>query len=285
MVTDQYLQEGTLTTFTGIPFCAEVPYTYLEAKRLLRLLMAEMQADTALDALGVDRIRGGRSAITGTWDYLPFTFSDADEAFTRYPHLTLSIQRDRVVAALVLPDKLDSAMRRQLLSGGYDTFKTAIGRYIEQGRALLDQDTGALPFVEVLQRHYQTRQLSTLDAHMQFDPRTAFQGHDPIKRQEEWLRSAYAVFADKRSNLQIGIGAAFRYGASTTVSTPAFARSVVAAWCATASILDLLLGTTDRRRGGRPDRHRQTAQNALGGPAKRGRRQGGCASGARRSGS
>jgi hypothetical protein len=237
--------------------------------------MAEVQADTALDALGVDRIRGGRSAITGTWDYLPFTFSDADEAFTRYPHLTLSIQRDRVVAALVLPDKLDSAMRRQLLSGGYDTFKTAIGRYIEQGRALLDQDTGAMPFVEVLQRHYQTRQRSTLDAHLQFDPRTAFPSHGPIKPQEEWLRSAYAVFAEKRSNLQIGIGAAFRYGASTTVSTSAFARSVVAAWCATAPVLDLLRGTDDRKSPSQRDRPRQTAQNALGGPAKRGRRTAG----------
>jgi hypothetical protein len=290
MVTDQYLQEGTLTTFTGIPFGAEVPYTYLEAKRLLRLLMADVQADSALDVLDVDRARGGRTAITGSaqtsvWDYLPFRFADAHEGFTRYPHLTLSIQRDRAVAQLILPDKLDGAMRRLLVSGGYEAFKAAVGRYLEQGRALSKRDAGAVPFVEVLQRHYLTRQLSTLDAHMQFDPRTAFSGYGSIKRQEEWLRSAYAVFADKRSNLQIGIGAAFRYGASTTVSTPAFARSVVAAWCATASILDLLLGTTDRRRGGRPDRHRQTAQNALGGPAKRGRRQGGCASGARRSGS
>jgi hypothetical protein len=130
MVTDQYLQEGTLTTFTGIPFGVEVPYTYLEAKRLLRLLMAEVQADPALDALGVDRARGGRPSITGSaqtsvWDYLPFAFSDADEGFTRYPHLTLSIQRDRALAQLILPDKLDGAMRRQLLSGGYEVFKAA----------------------------------------------------------------------------------------------------------------------------------------------------------------
>lgn len=280
MVTDQYLQEGTLTTFTGIPFDTEVPYTYLEAKRLLRLLMAEVQADPALDALGVDRDRGGRPSITGSaqtsvWDYLPFTFSNADEGFTRYPHLTLSIQRDRALAQLILPDKLDGAMRRQLLSGGYEAFKAAIARCIEQGRALSNQDTGAVPMFEVLHRHYVTRQRSTLDAHLEFDPRTAFSDYGPIKRQEEWLRSAYDAFADKRSNLQIGIGAAFRFGASTTVSGPDFARSVVAAWCATAPVLDLVCGTAGKKSPGQPVRPLQAAQNALDGPAKRGLRTAG----------
>jgi hypothetical protein len=268
MVTDQYLQEGTLTTFTGVPFGAEVPYTYLEAKRLLRLLMAEVQADTALDALGVDRAHGGRPSITGSaqssvWDYLPFTFANADERFTRYPHLTLSIQRDRALAQLILPDKLDGAMRRQLLSGGYEAFKAAVARCIEQGRALSNQDTGAVPSFEVLHRHYVTRQRSTLDAYLEFDPRTAFTGYGPIERQEEWLRSAYDAFADKRSNLQIGIGAAFRYGVSTTVSAPEFARSVVAAWCATAPVLDLL-------RGAASERLSRALQNAPRGLGKRG---------------
>jgi hypothetical protein len=245
MVTDHYLQEGTLTTFTGIPFGSEVPYTYLEAKRLLRLLMAGVRADASLDMLRVDRVRGGRSAISGSaqtsvWDYLLFAFSGADEDVTRCPHLTLSIQRDRAIAHLTLPDKLEGGLRRRLLSGGYDRFKAAIAIYIEHLQGMSNQDAGAVPFIEVRQRHFVTRQRSTLDAYLEFDPRTAFPGHGSIKRQEEWLRSAYEAFADKRSNLQIGIGAAFRYGTSTTVSAPDFARSVVAVWRATAPIVDLL---------------------------------------------
>jgi hypothetical protein len=125
---------------------------------------------------------------------------------------------------------------------------------------------------EVLHRHYLTRQRSTLDAHLEFDLRTAFAGYGPIKRQEEWLGSAYDAFADKRSNLQIGIGAAFRFGTSTTVSGPAFARSVVAAWCATAPVLDLVCGTACSNSSGQSDRPPHAAQNALRGPAKRGRR-------------
>jgi hypothetical protein len=229
--------------------------------------MAEVQADAALDALGVDRAHGGRPSITGSaqtsvWDYLPFTFANADERFTRYPHLTLSIQRDRALAQLILPDKLDGTMRWQILSGGYEAFRAAIARCIEQGRALSNQDPGAVPSFEVLHRHYVTRQRSTLDAHLEFDPRTAFSGYGPIKRQEEWLRSAYDAFADKRSNLQIGIGAAFRYGTSTTVSAPDFARSVVAAWCATAPVLDLLRGAARARPADRPSRPSTRLQNA-----------------------
>ena len=55
MVDDGYLLEGTLTTFTGIPFDADYPYDYFEAKRLLRLLMLELRADARLDAVGVHR--------------------------------------------------------------------------------------------------------------------------------------------------------------------------------------------------------------------------------------
>jgi hypothetical protein len=115
----------------------------------------------------------------------------------------------------------------------------------------------------VRQRHYLTRQLSTLDAYLEFDPRTAFPGYGSIKRQEEWLRSAYDAFADKRSNLQIGIGAAFRYGTSTTVSAPDFARLVVAAWRATAPVLDLLRDAAGAAATPPIGRGSEGAQNAL----------------------
>jgi hypothetical protein len=274
MVTDQYLQEGTLTTFTGIPFGAEVLYTYLEAKRLLRLLTADVRADASLATLGVDRVRRGRSSITGSaqtsvWDYLPFAFWNADEGFTRYPHVTLSIQRDRAIAHLTLPDKLEGALRRRLVSGGYEAFKAAIASYIERMQAVLSEDAGAVPFIEVRQRHYLTRQLSTLDAYLEFDPRTAFPGHGSIKRQEEWLRGTYEAFADKRSNLQIGIGAAFRYGISTTVSAPDFARLVVAAWRATTPVMDLLRDAANPIATPPMGQGAQAAKNALRGPQKR----------------
>lgn len=40
---DGYLKEGALTVFSGIPFSAENPYNYPEAKRLLNLSMTELR--------------------------------------------------------------------------------------------------------------------------------------------------------------------------------------------------------------------------------------------------
>jgi hypothetical protein len=114
-----------------------------------------------------------------------------------------------------------------------------------------------------------TRQTSTLDAFLEFDPRTAFSGHGPIKRQEEWLRGAFEAFANRRSNLQIGIGVAFRYGRSTTVCTPNFADTVVAAWRATMPLSNLMHDSAIDMSAPPSGRRPRTSQNALGGPRRR----------------
>ncbi len=88
MIEDEYLREGALTTFSGIPFDVDRPYTYLEAKRLLRLLMAELREDSHLDAVGADRSRPGRKAITGSgqdsvWIVCPSTLPPTRQAPAR----------------------------------------------------------------------------------------------------------------------------------------------------------------------------------------------------------
>jgi hypothetical protein len=133
----------------------------------------------------------------------------------------------------------------------------------------LSEDAGATPFVEVLQRHYLTRQASTLDAFIEFDPRTAFNGHGPIKRQEEWLRGAFEAFSNKQSNLQLGFGVAFRYGISSAVSAPDFARSVITTWRATAPVLDLLREAESAAATPSVGRGSRGPQNDTRGPEKR----------------
>jgi hypothetical protein len=250
MVNDQYLQEGTLTTFTGIPFGAEVPYTYLEGKRLLRLLMPELRADASLDAIGVDRSGAGRPTITGAalpsvWDFLPLAGADPDERFNRYPHLTLSIQRDRTIAHLTLPNDLHGPFRHALVAGGYEAFKTAIGAFIERARSVLSADAGAVPYIEVLQRHYVQRTSAIYDAVLEFDPRTAFRNDSGIKPQEQWLRCTFDVIANRESNLQVDIGLVFSYDRSQVVRSPDFARLAAASWCATEPVLTLIRERVD----------------------------------------
>ena len=81
------------TTVTGIPFGQDHPYTYLEAKRLLRLLMAELRSESSLDAVGINRSSEGRPAITegagSVWDFLPLTVAAPGVAFTKFPHATV----------------------------------------------------------------------------------------------------------------------------------------------------------------------------------------------------
>lgn len=186
MVDDGYLREGTLTTFAGIPFTADYPYTYLEAKRLLRLLMMALRADASLDVLGIDRAGAGRPAITegadSVWDFLPLTLAAADAAFNRFPHLTVSIHRDRVTLLLTLPNGLEGLLRRRILDGGYDAFKAAVDAFVAAAEPLLATDPGAMPLIAVQQRRYASqRSVPVHDALLEFDPRTATGGHPAIK--------------------------------------------------------------------------------------------------------
>lgn len=66
LVKEEYLKSGTLTVFTGLPFCTESPYNYPEAKRFLRLAMDELRLRGDLHkTFGIDRNASGRGAITG----------------------------------------------------------------------------------------------------------------------------------------------------------------------------------------------------------------------------
>lgn len=233
MVDDGYLREGTLTTFAGIPFTADYPYTYLEAKRLLRLLMMALRADTSLDTLGVDRAGAGRPAITegadSVWDFLPLTLAAADAAFNRFPHLTISIHRDRTTLLLTLPNGLEGPLRRHVLDGGYQTFKAAVDAFVAAAEPLLATDPGAMPLIAVQQRRYASqRSVPVRDALLEFDPRTATGRHPAIKVQEEWLRAAYEAFASRRSNLQLAMGVTFSYAHSRVVHEAGFVEAAAA---------------------------------------------------------
>ena len=231
MVDDGYLREGTLTTFAGIPFSTTYPYTYLEAKRVLRLLMGALRADASLDAVGIDRKGAGRPAITETresvWDFLPMTLATPEAAFTRFPHFTVSIQRARTVPAITFPNGLDGRLRRRILDGGYEAFKGMIDAFVTAAAPLLSSDPGATPLIAIQQRRYASqRSMPVSDALLEFDPRTAVGAHPAVKRQEEWLKASYEAFVSRRSNLQLAVGVAFSYAQSRVVHEDRFAVAV-----------------------------------------------------------
>jgi hypothetical protein len=276
MVDDGYLLEGTLTTFAGIPFSADYPYSYLEAKRLLRLLMLELRTDASLDAIGINRSGEGRKAITGSvhdsvWDFLPLTAAAEGDAFTDHPHFTLVLRRDRAVAQVTLPHGLSATLKRRLRDLGYDGFRGAIAAMLDEARSLLASDPGAAPQLTVLQRRYATqRSIPIVDALMEIDPRTALAERGEIKLQEQWLRTAFDVYANRQANIQMSIGVAFPYAKSSRASTPEFVGTVAEVWRAARPLLealDLLPGS------GAPGlREGRTARPARAAAASRNRR-------------
>jgi hypothetical protein len=220
MTTDGYLGSKPLTEFDGIPFGPDHPYTYREAKRVLRLALDELRKRSGLRELGMDPSGRRRSAITGregvsVWDFLPL--KEASEAnFTTCPHLDLSIQAQRTIVVITLPNAVPSLMRRNLVHLGQDGFAELISTVGARVSKAIRGVSRAYPFMEVLQRHYPSQRAHPVtDALLEFDLRTIGGcQRGSVKRQPQWLQAAYSAISKKRSNLQVGIGAVLPYGDS-----------------------------------------------------------------------
>ena len=243
-----YLKEGTLTTFTGFAFGRDEPYAYREAKRLLRLAMGELRKrDDLVEELGMDPNGMGRGAITGSqsdevWDYLPL--DGAPEKFTQYPHLTLSVQSDRLVTIVTVPNGIQPRLRKCIVDLGLDGFMD-LARDISERLSVVSRDyPGAVPYMEAVQRHYTSQRAEAIyDARIEFDLRTAF-GDDTVrphvKQQPQWLTAIYKATANRRSNLQLGIGAMFPYGRCPATSEWCILDGIAGAWISCRPLLQAM---------------------------------------------
>jgi hypothetical protein len=251
MVSDDYLHKGTLTEFSGVPFDEKTPYNYQEAKRILGLAMEKLRLHPKLQKeLGIDPKQEGRPAITGqrgssVWDYLPLKAARAEQIFTRFPHLTLSIQQKRIVVVVILPNGIKPEFRQNIIRLGPDGFTDLVMGIESRLSKAFREVKGAVPWMEIIQRHFPTQRSASIeDARLEFDLRTA-RNYDkklPIKQQPQWLTTVYHVLKSKKGNLQIGIGAAFPYRTCKAVHTSRSLDLFAKAWLACKPILDVSLG-------------------------------------------
>ncbi len=232
-----YLREGTLTTFTGFPFGGDEAYSYLEAKRLLRLAMDEFRQRKDLIKLGIDPKSTGRGAITGSqtdsvWDYLHL--KGAPNVFTEYPHLTLSVQSDNILAIVTIPHGIQRQLRRRIIDLGFEGFSVVMAEITSNILSSLRQFSGAAPIMEAVQRHYPSqRSAPILDASLMFDLRTAFPSHNNdnnVKSQPQWLEATFNALVKKQSNLQLEVGATFPYRMCETTKKRRILDGVAGTW-------------------------------------------------------
>ncbi len=253
LVAENYLKEGTITVFAGIHFGKDNPYDYHEAKRLLRLALDELRTRKALQReLGMNPRGEGRSAITGregsgVWDLLPLARAHRARNFTEYPHLTVGIQRERVLTIVTIPNGIRREFRRNLLAGGKEGFLELIGKVHENLHETLGAVQGALPYAEIVQRHYPWQRAEPIvDARLQFDLRTAFRGpkrwRKSVKRQPQWIEAVYSVLANKHSNVQVAVGAGFPYDRCPAVQTPGILDHIAGVWLACKPLIRRALG-------------------------------------------
>lgn len=245
---EEYLQEGALTVFTGIPFgIDDHMYSYTEAKRLLRLAMNELQHRSDLVAkLGVNENEPRRKAITGkgssaVWDFLKLSKAGV-ATNTEYPHLTLGIHREYLHAVIIVPNGIRTDFRRNLLCGGTNEFQGLFRSVLTNFNKSFVNVNGVFPSVEVVQRRYKTQRSEPLiDAKLEFDLRTAFEKNSTAtffpKIQPQWLEATYDALNNRASNLQLAVGSKFHYVQCEKTHTPEILDYIANAWLACEPLL------------------------------------------------
>ncbi len=246
----EYLKEGTLTRFSGIPFNDEHAYSYLEAKRLLGLLMGELKTKPSIiKRLGADPALPSRGAIKKdlhrVWDYIRLQESKKYDNHTRYPHLTAAICQSEALALVTLPHGVEKDIRKRVFGAGEKAFTKLILDVAVEMRTVLKLDSGVKPYAKVIQRHYPTQSSPPIeDGILKYDLRTILprKGRTPEKYQPEWLPATYEIMTNKKANIQFEIGVEIPYRHSKFISTRESIRLFEACFLAFKPFLDVALG-------------------------------------------
>jgi hypothetical protein len=244
-----YLKEGNLTVFSGIHFGQEKPYTYTEAKRLIKLIMEALRQDKDFcQKAGIDSNIPGRGAITGkqgsaVWDYLSHQNSAKSKDFTNHPHFTLGINQQRLHISITIPNNTETQYRNRLKGLTFDEFQQLIATVVGEMEPLYSKDEGYSPWCTAVQRRYKSQRAHpTHDAVLEFDLRTAIgDGNSSVKPQIQWLQAAFDAYCEKKSNYQLQIGAAIYFDKSETIKTEKALDQIKQTWLACGPLLDLMI--------------------------------------------
>jgi hypothetical protein len=246
MLAQEYDIRGTITVFDGLKFDDDNPYTYREGKRLIRLLGDQLQQRKDLIKIGVDPQGSRRTAITGSdsdqvWDYLPLRAA-RDAKFTAFPHFTMVLHRQRVRISITVPNGVQGGFRSKLASCGPEGFLQLLAQLETNLRPVLKRSRGATPFIYLTQRHFTSRRgASEMDARIEADLRTAIPGRTGgVKYQPQWLDAVFALLVNRRSNMQTGVEAHFRYDCPI-VRSPKAVDLLADTWKALVPLVDFVV--------------------------------------------
>jgi hypothetical protein len=246
MLADEYSFEGTITMFSGFQFNKEQPYTYLQGKRIIKLLGEDFRKNRILLLqLMIDPDGKGRGAIKqgkdgSVWDFIPLQVAKNANSFVSYPHLTMAIRPDEVLAAITIPNAIHGGFRSKLKRVGFAGFQCMCADVEKNLRKVLKKSAGSVAMLYLHQRHYNS-QSSPAETHARLDVdlRTAVKG-SCFKYQPMWLESIYNILIQKRTNIQLGAELIFPYTCPLIKSEKA-ADLMVEAWVGMVPLLKFAL--------------------------------------------
>ena len=250
MVERKYLKEGSITEFTGVHFDDENPYSYLEGKRQLRLLVNKIKQNKILqEELNVDLSKKGRGGIKkagNLWDYLTFNTGVDDKSFTDEPHLTIGMNDEFIEGDLTIPYRIKGNTKRNFYNLSWEEFKNIIHKIVLNYNNSFGTSEGFKPQIVLAQRRYPSQSSPAIhDARLEFDIRTAFKDissklKPTQKKQEEWLRLVFEINNNKKSNIQFQVGADFFYNKHTLVKNKDADQVVCKSFLACKPLIDYL---------------------------------------------
>lgn len=243
---EEYLTEGTLTMFDGFPFSQQAPYTYGEAKRLLKLAMTELRKDKELRKLGMDPAAPGRPAITGkdgksVWDFLQLKNRPSRGSFTNFPHLTLSINDEGVAVHITIPSAVSTPVRRRLGNLGEAGLISLNRRILRKAARLVRR--GARVEAYAGQSHFLSQRAKAQeDAKVWFKLETSQQGNSRgIKHRGEWNELLASLLRRRHANIQFGYGIRLPWGMRDLNRRDSL-KLIVDGWRALEPLLDEIRG-------------------------------------------
>ena len=240
--------EGSITEFTGVHFDDENPYSYLEGKRQLRLLVNKIKQNKILqEELNVDLSKEGRGAMKGgTWDILRFKSGVEVMSFTDELYLTIGLGEIGINGLLTVPYKMKGITRKNFYNLSWDEFKKIIYKIAQNYRNYFPNSKGFQPCIRIQQLRYPSQSSTPItDGQMNLDIRTAFEDlsselKPTQKKQEEWLRAVFELNNNKKSNIQFQVGADFFYNKHTLVNNKDADQVVCKSFLACKPLIDYL---------------------------------------------
>jgi len=206
--------------FPGIPFDANQRYDETAAIRFLRALMRELrprlEASKVLPILPISS-ETAKKPITGPWDVVPFSFAASDDNFTKYPHITVSLEPEGCGVQITLPNNAKSVYWKRVRSRGnqelLDTLRKVandLGPRTPLERGLMEPSL--ILYLE--QVHFYAMRYPTRDGQMSFDVSTTLGGQPEghIRPVGAWLPALSSILgATTRANFELGLKVQYPY--------------------------------------------------------------------------